>query len=235
MPLITGQRAPDLAFFDLEATGLEFVKQIGPWGRGLLVPWHEIIELGWVRVRQRDARAGVDWEIRDEANYRIAPQRLSVANQKSLEVVGYVERARKGEWANAVPLREALWQFLTHCEGSHLIGVNSSFDVKFLECAFAEAGIPRREFEKRFHHRVLEVNSVAMGKLLTPGVPYAPWTFGSGKLSEYLGIEKEQEPHCAVNGARHGFAVYRALMDLDAKTLRALQRRIKGETTLREG
>lgn len=225
---IPASEVPILVFFDCETTGLECLKQVGtPYTGSLVVPWHEIIEIGWVKVRQRDDARGSDWAVLEEMNIRVVPQHLVIAQKKALAVNGYLERKARGEWADAISLRDALRLFLESCEKAVFVGVNPCFDSKFLEVAFARAGIRYAEFQNRFHYRVLDVSAVAWGRFASVGAPYLPRNFGSSMLAEFLGIEGEQKPHEALRGAQQAYALYRALMELDAKKLRLMQKRVQ--------
>lgn len=217
-----------LTFFDLETTGLESVKNVGVkmQGRVQLEPWHTIIEIGWVTVRQRNDRNYIDWLVLQRMNLQIEPSeaQLHRASKEALAINGYLERKEKGEWKNAVTLNEALWDFLKLCSGSILIAKNPCFDNKFLEVALAQAHIPYTEFQRRFHYRILDVNSIALGKILPDGIPYDPNILDT--LSPLLGIEPEPKPHKAIQGAEQAYKIYRKVMELKSSELRTIRKRI---------
>ena len=228
-----------IAFFDLETTGLEFVKNVGVelYGKNQLELWHTIIEIGWVTVRQRNDENYTDWLVLQRMNLQISPneQQLHRASKEALAVNGYLERKEAGEWKNALKLRDALWWFISNCGGSVLININPCFDDKFLEISLAQAHIPYKEFQRRFHYRILDVNSIAVGKLLAPGSPYKTNLFGGNALSKLLGIKPETEPHMAVRGAEQAYRIYRRLMELKPREVSAIRRRMLRAVTPRDG
>jgi len=220
---------PPLTFFDLETTGLEPVKNVGVkiYGQTQLEPWHSIIEIGWVTVRQRDDATHNDWLVLQKMNLQIAPteSELRKSSQDALAVNGYFERKSAGEWSNSLTLKEALWYFLNVCGGTILIAKNPCFDNKFMELALTRAYIPYKEFQRRFHYRVLDVNSIVLGRILPTGMPYTPELLD--KLYDLLRIAPEQKPHKAVRGAEHAYRIYRKVMELTPRQLSFIRRCIK--------
>src|SRR3989344_3830134 len=77
----------NLAFYDLEFTGLNFD--------------HEVIEIGCVLVSQPDFKILKEWLI------KIKPSHIENADKNSLKIVEYSDK----KWENAVILKKALKEF----------------------------------------------------------------------------------------------------------------------------
>ncbi len=132
----------DLAFFDLETTGLN-------------PDQHEIIEIGMVRVNQQTMEETGRFEA------RIMPQNLAAADPVALRINGFT----KEKWSDAISLTDALKGFADATAGSVLIAQNISFDWGFLRRAYEESGI-----ELRTDYHRLDLLSIAYAKLKPKGV-----------------------------------------------------------------
>ena len=108
----------DLAFIDLETTGLDPSR-------------HEILEIGVIRVRG-DGLAEID-----RTDVRVRPQRIETADPKALGLNGYSPSA----WENAASLAEALEWVAPLLEATTLCGHNVAFDCAFLDAAWRSTGI----------------------------------------------------------------------------------------------
>src|SRR3989344_7097036 len=97
----------NLAFYDLEFTGLDFN--------------HEVIEIGCVLVSQPDLKIIKEWLV------KIKPSHIENADKNSLRIVEYSAE----KWKNALPLKRALNEFNKIAKGSVLIGYNSVWDFMF--------------------------------------------------------------------------------------------------------
>ena len=114
----------DLAFIDLETTGLDS-------------EFYEIIEIGVIRVNPKNMR------IIQELSLRVKPEYIERADPRALIVNGYSEDM----WEYAQPLAKAL-DNIRHCiTGTILAGHNVQFDKAFLEAAYRKTGIPREDFD----------------------------------------------------------------------------------------
>ena len=132
----------DLAFLDLETTGLDPAR-------------HEILEIGVVRVRG-DSLAELD-----RLGLRVRPEHLETADPAALALNGYSDAA----WADAASLSEALRRLALLLDGTYLAGHNVAFDRAFLDAAWARTGVARPNVD----HHLLDTASLAW-PLLTAGV-----------------------------------------------------------------
>lgn len=114
----TPSKPRDLAFVDLETTGLDPER-------------HDIVEIGIVRVDGRTL------EVLSELELLVAPDRLADAEPEALQVCGFTEAG----WANAEPLSLALARVAPLLEGALIAGHNVGFDWSFLEAAHRRAGL----------------------------------------------------------------------------------------------
>lgn len=132
----------DLAFFDLETTGLN-------------PDTHEIIEIGMVRINQETLEETGRFEA------RIMPKNLAIADPVALKINGFTPT----KWTDAISLDDALQGFAQATEGSVLIAHNISFDWGFLRRAYETSGIALNTD----YHR-LDLLSIAYAKLKPKGV-----------------------------------------------------------------
>ena len=110
-------RTTDLAFVDIETTGLDYRV-------------NEIIEIAVVRVRQawsKDQKPVFEKIL--EWSAKIKPQHLEVANPAALRVNGYIP----SEWTENIPLEDALKEFAEKTDGAIMVAHNVAFDSSFLE------------------------------------------------------------------------------------------------------
>lgn len=203
-----GQPLPFL-FLDLETTGHDTLKRV----RNHLIPWHEIIEVGAVMTPQPsfEELGYFSVKVHPEHPERCLPDLIN----------HYPERAANGEWADAMPLQEALLALFGWCRmlspnGVVVpIGQNFTFDWSFLSVAFAWHGIPEQEWSRYFHYGRLDTRSMSVQELWEPGTPYVPgdYSLRNDTLATTLGIAPEPVPHLAVNGARKSLEVCRRLRE----------------------
>jgi len=201
-------------FLDLETTGHDAIRRVGD----ALIPWHEIIDMGWVLADSRNLRRIAEGEvkIRPEHPERRLPDLLNK----------YQERAARGEWKEAVPLARGIEMLLNFVE-KHvapnvvvLRGQNFFFDWNFLSTAFAWNGFLQDELQaKYFHYTRLDNRSMAVQEILAPGESYNPadYSMRNSRLLTTLGIEPEPDVHTAINGARKAYEVAVALDKLKQK------------------
>lgn len=131
----------NLAFFDLEFSGLNFD--------------NEIIEIGCILVDSSN------FEVIKEFFTKVKPQNLSLADKNSLEMVGYSEE----KWKDAFSLKEALEKFDSIVEGAVLAGYNSAWDFSFLVKSYWKENL-----KISFHWQILDVMSMAYEKLYDKGI-----------------------------------------------------------------
>lgn len=214
------QKLLPFLFLDLETTGHDPLKRVciknsGGASKYILVPWHEIIDVGAVMVKQDLTEMGEPFSLKVKPEH---PERclLNLVND-------YPKRAVTGEWENAVSLHEALirlfsWIQRTAPQQAVAIpgGQNWFFDWSFLVVAFAACGIIENEWRQYLHYTRFDTRSMAIQELWEPGTPYDPsdYSLRNDRLAKRLGIPAEPYPHEALNGAREALMVYRKLVEL---------------------
>ena len=181
-------RVTDLAFVDIETTGLD-------------ARVHVIIEVGVVRVRQT-------WTIDEkpvfekifEWSVKIKPQHLENADPVALRINGYIA----SDWTESVPLENALREFAEKTEGAIMVAHNVAFDNGFMEENFA-----RFHIANKMHYHRLDTVSLAFGLLHSaPDIG----RYSLGELCKYFGIVNERA-HSALSDARADFELFKKLMD----------------------
>ena len=181
-------RMTDLAFVDIETTGLD--SRV-----------HEIIEIAVVRVRQiwvKDEKP--TFEKIFEWSAKIKPQHLEVADPVALRINGYIA----SDWAENVPLEDALNQLAEKTDGAIMVAHNVAFDSSFIEEQFA-----RHNIKNKMHYHRLDTVSFAFGKLAENA---EVGRYSLGELCKYFGIVNERA-HSALSDARADFELFKKLMD----------------------
>ncbi|MCR4334053.1 MAG: hypothetical protein NUV60_03540 [Patescibacteria group bacterium] len=195
-------------FLDLETTGHDPLKRVDD----TLIPWHEIIDMGWVLADSKTLQCIEEGEIkiRSEHPERCLPDLIN----------HYPARAARGEWNTAVSLTDGLRMFLNFVTWyvapgvAVLRGQNFFFDWNFLSTAFAWNNISQEELQtKYFHYARLDNRSMAVQELLVPNEPFEPadYSMRNSHLLRTLNIEPEPAVHTAINGARKAYEVAVAL------------------------
>ncbi len=175
-----GVQERDIVFFDCEFSGLDMI--------------HEIVEIGWVKVRAKT------FEVLSEHSIKIRPTRLESANQESLAISGYNLEG----WRDAVDLKSALQIFLRETDGVILAGHNVAIDLFFLKKSIEECGLAANYFYKS-----LDTFSMAWTKL------YGDDRFQKFSLSElapHFGVDMGRH-HQALDDARTTYGVFKKLME----------------------
>jgi ATP-dependent DNA helicase DinG len=129
-------RKHNLAFIDLETTGLNLIE-------------NEIIEIGCVLTTPK-------LKIIEEFELKIKPKNIYTANKTSLKITRYNEE----DWKSASDLAEAMEILLVKTKDCIMVGQNVSFDVSFLEYTFAKLGL-----SSMMHYHKLDTISIAWAKL----------------------------------------------------------------------
>ena len=129
-------RKQNLAFIDIETTGLNVLK-------------HEIIEVGCVL-------ATPDLEIIEEFELKIKPERIEDADPTSLKINHYDPSA----WVFAYTLTQAMKILAKKVKDHVMVGQNVALDSGFLEHAFAKTNITNG-----MHYHKLDTISIAWAKL----------------------------------------------------------------------
>jgi len=194
-------------FIDIETTGHDPLKKVG----NVLVPWHEIIEIGMVVADQPNFDKLGEFEIKINPQH---PERC-ISNL----INEYPKRAFNGEWNDAVSLNCALkklFEFLGQWQEKIIpTGHNFFFDWNFLQVAFVCCDILNEDLSRFFHYTRLDTRSMAVQELLEPNVIYDPREFSvrSGKISKRLGIKQEPYPHTALNGAMQSYKIFKKIRE----------------------
>lgn len=126
----------NLAFIDIETTGLDVVK-------------HEIIEIGCVLTTP-------DLKVIEEFELKIKPERIEDADPVSLKISHYKEEG----WKDARNLKGAMQIFSEKVKDHIMVGQNVAFDSGFLEHAFSETRVMNS-----MHYHKLDTVSIAWAKL----------------------------------------------------------------------
>ncbi len=177
-----------LAFIDTETTGLDALR-------------HEIIELGCVIVDQDwdTADGKPKFEIVEEFEFKIKPERIHEADKIALRVNGY----DPSQWVFAHTLSQAMEALSEKTSGAIMVAHNLSFDYLFLDKAFHTTGV-----ENKMHYHRLDTISIAFAKL-----------HGRNDIDQFslralcveFGIENKSA-HTALSDARATFHLYQKLM-----------------------
>jgi len=199
---------PPFCFLDIETTGHDSLKRVDD----VLVPWHEIIEIGTVFVNSQSLNICGEFEIKVRPKH---PERclLNLVND-------YPERSLAGEWDNAVSLDIAINNFFGYCNKFKLpiflVGQNFSFDWLFLNIAFTWCGTYENGWQKYFHYSRLDTRSMAVQELFNPSRPYDPndYSIRNERLAKRLNITQEPYPHKALNGARQSYLIFKKLREI---------------------
>lgn len=125
-------RKHDLAFVDIEMTGLNVTK-------------HEIIEIGCVVTDYK-------LKVKEEFEIKIKPEQIENANKTSLKINHYNAK----DWENAYELKEALKIFSKKVKDCIMVGQNVAFDSGFLEYNFA-----RNNLVNTMHYHRIDTISIA--------------------------------------------------------------------------
>ncbi len=129
-------RKHNLAFIDLETTGLNLIK-------------HEIIEIGCVITDQK-------FNLIEEFEIKIKPERIEDADKIALKINRYDPES----WVLAYSLEEAMKIFAKKVDNCIMIGHNVSFDLGFLEYSFSKL-----KLLNSMHYHKIDTISVAWAKL----------------------------------------------------------------------
>ena len=193
-------------FTDLETTGHEPLRQVD----GTLVQWHEIIEIGVVRINPATLKVTGTFE------QKIKPSHPERCVGEPAKVTKYHERADGGEWNSAVSLKQGmdnLFAFLREEPIPILGNQNYFFDDRFLMVALVLAGYTEDDWKNVIHYSRFDTRSMAIQELWMPGTPFNPndWSARNKDLVKKLGVKPEPDVHGALNGARQACEIFCAL------------------------
>ena len=181
-------RTSDLAFVDIETTGLNSRQ-------------HEIIEISVVRVKQTwtpDEKPV--FEKMFEWSAKIKPEHLELADPIALRINGYIA----SDWTESISLENALTEFVEKTDGAIMVAHNVAFDSEFINAKLADFKI-----QNKMHYHRLDTVSLAFGLLHSaPDVG----RYSLGELCKYFGIINNR-PHSALSDALSDFELFKKLMD----------------------
>ena len=168
------------SFLDIETTGFK-------------VGYHDIIEVAVVI-----ADPSKDYEVVDELEIKIKPERIENADAQALRINGYNET----DWMFAYSLEQAMKMLADKVENTVMVAHNITFDWTFLEHAFRTTGIEPKLYRK------LDSFSIAYAKFSNePNIN----KFSLKALAEYFGLTNEKA-HTALADTRVTVAIFRELM-----------------------
>jgi DNA polymerase III alpha subunit (gram-positive type) len=129
-------RKHNLAFIDIEATGLNLIL-------------NEIIEIGVVITTP-------ELVVIEEFDLKIHPVRIETADPVSLKISNYDPVL----WEGAYNLKEAMEIFSSKVRDCIMVGQNVAFDFAFLEYTFSKL-----EMQNTMHYHKLDTISIAWAKM----------------------------------------------------------------------
>jgi DNA polymerase-3 subunit epsilon len=176
----------NLAFIDVETTGFD-------------PDTHELIEIGLVLVRQSEN--STKFEVIEELELKIKPERIEDADPQALRVNGYDESA----WLFASDLKDAMTVFQEKTKDAIFVAHNLVFDYSFISHAFKKTGL-----ENKMHYIKIDTITLAFAKLHKNNDVER---FSLHKLTQHFGIENERA-HSALPDTRATFELYKKLMNL---------------------
>ena len=197
-------------FIDTETTGHDPMRNVDGT---LVIPYHEIIDMGAVL-------STCNFEILGTFEQKARP--MHPERSLSSLINNYHERAKRGEWDNAITLQHAigrLLKFSNSVNGQKTICCqNISFDWSFLVIAFALCGITPDDLMSfhNIHYAKLDSRSAAVQEVWQPDTLFHPndYSIRKATLSRTLDIEDENWPHAALNGAMKCYEVFRKLREM---------------------
>lgn len=155
---------------------------------------HEIIELGLVLVDQKTLSILTQWSV------KIKPEHIDTATEEALNVNGYT----KALWEDAYAPKMAMKVYAKKTKDAIFVSHNVTFDWSFVYEAFT-----KHDVESLMDYHRLDLFSIAWGLK-----PKGLLKYNLVGLCEYFGIEKESDPHKAINGALKAHEVLKKLRSL---------------------
>ena len=129
-------RKHNLAFIDIETTGLDLIK-------------NEIIEIGIVLTTP-------ELEVIEKFELKIKPEHIENANPTALKINHYNE----ADWLSAYTLEDAMKITSKKVKDCIMVGQNVAFDSGFLEYAFLKT-----KLKNSMHYHKLDTVSIAWARL----------------------------------------------------------------------
>lgn len=165
-----------------------------------LKPEAEIVEIGGLVVDQKTL------EIEKEFFYKIKLQKPELADEESLEMIGYNQE----NWKEAKTIDQVLKELIPLFKDNIMVGFNLAMDYARLEKALAENGF---YFEKGkadpFYRRRIDVLSMAYLKLKENSqIKY----FSLRELCQFYDIKISNE-HNALEDSRATYLLFKKLIE----------------------
>ncbi len=177
----------DLAFFDLETTGLSFDA--------------DIIEMAVILADHESLNIVEEWSA------KVKPKDISKADPQAFLVNGYNE----AEWADALEIKPALEAFLQKTSNKVLVGHNLPMDWMWLNRAlFENKLLESMKFASgQFYYQGFDTASLAYSKLRNVvGIE----KFSLDELTQYFGIQRTRS-HRAMDDARATYELFTKLIN----------------------
>jgi ATP-dependent DNA helicase DinG len=131
----------------------------------------------------------------------VRPEHLERADALSLKINNY----SVSEWNTALPVKEALTQFVEKTAGAIMVAHNVAFDAEFLNHHLSLNGLA-----SKMHYHRLDTVSMAFAKLHT--TPDAS-RYSLMELCKYFGITNDR-PHSALADALADFELFKKLLSV---------------------
>lgn len=179
-------RQRDLCFIDVETTGPVF-------------GWHEIIDIGALRVSGERLNIQETWQVTIRPRF---PERIT---EVAREINGYSDE----KWANAQDPSPSLWEsFIGFATGCVPVCHNPSFDRAFVTLAAST----ENKTDLGLDYHWIGTESMAWPLYLKGHLP----KLSLKAICEYSKVDPEPMPHTALNGAMACYQVYCALIRMGA-------------------
>lgn len=182
----------NLAFLDLETTGLEPTKYDAE--RDVFVPHNEIVEYGLVLADMQSLELVGTYE------QKVIPERPELLSDRAQEINGFDADVWAEEGTDLLTATTGLLETIRAAGGAVLLGGNIVFDWSFLYDACQRSGFDKAVIDEVIYYSKREVTSFALGRLLGVG-EIELGSFSSRWAEAKLGMEDEPLPHRALNGA----------------------------------
>jgi DNA polymerase-3 subunit epsilon len=154
---------------------------------------HEIIEIGLILIDQHSLI------ILDSLDLKVKPEHIETASESALKLNGY----NAIDWQDSISLKETMELYSHKTSGALFCSHNVTFDWSFINEAFHITGV-----ENKMDYHRLDLFTMAWVLLRKSNIE----KFSLDKISSFLGLEEEQIPHRAINGARKAYEVLKRLV-----------------------
>ncbi len=166
---------------------------------------NELIEIGLVVFDSET------FEIFDIMDVKIKPKHPEIHHPLAYTINGYAEES----WEDALPLRDAMEEYIQKVRGSTFCAHNMVVDFTFIHAALKKAqimgpdGILVDGINLFDRHRI-DLFTFAWAKIPQNAIP--KWSLKN--ICEYLEVPPEPTPHRAIHGAMAEYEVFKKLSKL---------------------